>query len=214
MSKLKKIIIGIVGFIVVVIILAMAATQGIVDVAKSQLKALRNDDVVKAYSFTSKDFQKATSLDDFKSFIAGYPSLKNNDDATFSDRETQNNTGVLKGSLKSKDGAVTPVEYAFVKENGEWKILNMKLNPAGAGIKQSGILEGENGKTPTSVPAKEENISVGKITDIKLNDQVDDRGVVVKHKDIYSATTSEIFVSAYIVWMPSRVVQSALLCFT
>ena len=133
MSKLKKILIGIGVFIVGVILLANSATKGLAEVAQAQLAALRAGDVAGAYAYTSSDFQKATSLEDFKVFLQAYPSLSQNKSASFTSREVENNLGTLKGSLKAEDGAVTPVEYKLVKENGEWKILNIRLNPTGAG---------------------------------------------------------------------------------
>jgi hypothetical protein len=74
----------------------------------------------------------------------------------------------------------------------------MKLNPAGAGIKETDSFV-KTKEVPTQIPTKSaERQSVGRIVDIKLNDVIDSRGVVVKHKDIYSPTVPEINVSAYI----------------
>lgn len=184
---IKKILIGVVIFIVGVIVLAMVATQGIADVAKGQLKALREGDMIKAYSFTSKDFRSATSLENFQKFVDSYPSLKKNESVSFSDRETNNDTGLLKGTLKSVDGAATPIEYKLIKENGEWRILSLKLNPAGAGINQ------EPQPSTAQTTGKK-----GTIFDVRLNDQEDSRGVVEKHKDNYATDTPEIFASVYI----------------
>lgn len=167
MSTLKKVIIGIVVFIVGVFWLAMAATQGIADVANSQLKALRDGDTIKAYSYTSKDFRDATSLEDFQKFVDSYPSLKNNQEASFSDRETSNDVGTLKGTLKSSDGGSTPIEYKLVKENGEWKILSIRLNPTGTGIKQE--------ETTSEVVQSNDQST---IYDIMINDLADSDGYV------------------------------------
>jgi hypothetical protein len=186
---LKKILIGIVVFVVGVFIIAMVATQGIADVARSQLKALRQGDIIKAYSFTSIDFRNATSLDAFQKFVDSYPSLKNNEDVTFSDRETNNDTGILKGTLKSTDGASTPIEIKLVKEGGDWKILNLKLNPAGAGI---------NPETTTTTSETQTTAKKGTIFDIRLNDHADSRGVVDSTKNSFTPDTAEIFASAYI----------------
>lgn len=133
MSKFKKVIIGIVVFIFLIVFLALRATKGIVDVAQNQLTALRAGDVAKAYTYTSQDFQKATSLEDFKQFVQAYPSLSQNKQASFTSREIENNLGTLKGSLEAKDGAVTPIEYQLIKEGGQWKILSLQLEPTGAG---------------------------------------------------------------------------------
>lgn len=124
MSKRKKIIfivlIGITVFIAASI--AFWATKGIIDVVREQLGALRNQDYIKAYSLTSKDFQKTTSLEDFKVFVDGNISLKENEDASFNSREASAGFGTLIGVLRARDGTATPVEYWLVKEDGEWRI--------------------------------------------------------------------------------------------
>lgn len=186
MKTLMKILKGFGIFIVVVVLLALFFTQGIADTAKSQLKALRDGDIIKAYSYTSKDFRSSTSLENFQKFVDNYPSLKNNKDVSFSDRETSNGIGKLKGTLKSTDGGSTPIEYELVKENGEWKILSIKLNPAGAGI---------TAESPTSSPQQS---SGGTIEKVLFNDKKGERGVVDTNKETFSQTTPEIFVSAYV----------------
>ena len=186
MSKLKKILIGIGVFIVGVILLANSATKGLAEVAQAQLAALRAGDVAGAYAYTSSDFQKATSLEDFKVFLQAYPSLSQNKSASFTSREVENNLGTLKGSLKAEDGAVTPVEYKLVKENDKWKILNIQLNPTGAGT-----------TTGSPTPASQEP-SGGKIEKVMLNDRQGAQGVVDTNKSSFSTTTPMIYVSAYI----------------
>ncbi|MDR3478040.1 MAG: DUF4864 domain-containing protein [Gammaproteobacteria bacterium] len=101
----------------------------IADVAQNQLAALRAGDVEKAYAYTSVDFRKDTSLDDYKKFYEGHPIFKNNVSASFLDREFNNDEGKLKGTLKSQDGSLTPIQFILKKENGEWKIEGITLNP-------------------------------------------------------------------------------------
>ncbi len=134
MPKWLKILLGFVVVIGAIIGLAFWLTSGLTDVAEKQLVALRSGDVEKAYSYTSKDFQNATSLEQFRTFVDSYPSLKNNKSDFFSNREIANDVGTLKGSLQSQDGAVTPIEYKLVKENNEWKILSLQVLPTGANV--------------------------------------------------------------------------------
>ncbi len=142
-SSLKKAMMVIVSVIVWLLVLASTliaivyyATSGLVDTVQKQLIALRSDDITKAYSYTSKDFQKMTTLEDFKNFLNQYPSLKNNKKLSFTERRIENdNTGTLKGTLTSKEGAKTPIEYLLIKEGGSWKILGITMSPTGAGIK-------------------------------------------------------------------------------
>jgi len=141
MSKFTKIVLGIVIAIGAIIGLAFWLTSGLTDVAEKQLAALRAGDVEKAYSYTSKDFQNATSLQDFRAFVDSYPSLKNNKGNFFSSRAIENDVGTLQGSLQSQDGAVTPIEYKLVKENNEWKILSLQVLPTGASVQDNKTTE-------------------------------------------------------------------------
>lgn len=118
-------------FILLMIALAFYATSGITDTVRNQLSALRSGDYVKAYTFTSKEFQNATSLEQFKQFVDMNPSLKNNQDSSFYSREIKNNEGMIKGTLKASDGTVTPVYYRLIKEDDNWKIMYIRIKPAG-----------------------------------------------------------------------------------
>lgn len=144
MPKWSKIFLGVVVVVAAFIAFVFWITSAITDVASQQLDALRKGDIEKAYSYTSKDFKSATSLEEFRSFIDSYPSLKSNKSSFFSNRTIENDVGTLKGSLESQDGAVTPVEYKLVKENNEWKILSITVLPTGAGIQQQQTQEPED----------------------------------------------------------------------
>lgn len=103
-------------------------TESWVDVVDHQLEALRQHDIEKAYfSYTSKDFQATTSLDQFRNFIEAYPVFLNNQSAHFIQRSIEHNIGTLKGNLTSNDHVNTPIEYKLIKEDDKWKILSMRL---------------------------------------------------------------------------------------
>ncbi|KTD04790.1 DUF4864 domain-containing protein [Fluoribacter gormanii] len=140
-SSLKKVLM-IIGAIVAwfllfvgtVFLIILFLTSGLIHSINHQLSALKAGNIEKAYSYTSKDFQKATSLSDFKKFINQYPSLKNNESSFFNERVIENNRGFVKGTLTAKDGAKTPIEYRLIWEDGAWKILNITVSYTGAGI--------------------------------------------------------------------------------
>lgn len=103
-------------------------TESWVDVVDHQLEALRQHDIEKAYfAYTSKDFQAATSLDQFRNFIEAYPVFLNNQSAHFIQRSIEHNIGTLKGNLTSLDHVNTPIEYKLIKEDDKWKILSIRL---------------------------------------------------------------------------------------
>lgn len=103
-------------------------TESWVDVVDHQLEALRQQDIEKAYSdYTSKDFQTATSLQQFRNFVEAYPVFLNNQSAHFIQRSIEHNIGTLKGHLTSNEHVNTPIEYKLIKEDNKWKILSIRL---------------------------------------------------------------------------------------
>ncbi len=121
-----------IGLLAVLALIGVTAgilfTESWVDVVDHQLAALRQHDISKAYyDYTSKDFQAATSLDQFRNFIDSYPVFLNNQIAHFNQRSIEHNIGILKGNLTSTDHISTPIEYKLIKENDKWKILSLRL---------------------------------------------------------------------------------------
>jgi hypothetical protein len=133
-KKWPKILGGLLAFILLAAGLGFYFTAGLVGVVEQQLGLLRQGDIKAAYALNSKDFQKATSLEQFTVFVKQYPSLSQNQGHTFTTRTIENQIGTVKGTLTAKDGAVTPVSYQLVKEQGKWRILFIKLRATGAGI--------------------------------------------------------------------------------
>lgn len=108
-------------------------TESWVDVVDHQLNALRQHDISQAYyDYTSKEFQSATSLDQFRNFIEAYPVFLNNQSAHFSQRSIEHNIGTLKGNLTSTNHVNTPIEYKLIKEDDKWKILSIRLLKPGS----------------------------------------------------------------------------------
>ena len=121
------IVLGVVGFVVVVFALAMFLTSGLVDPLDRHLDALAKGDLEAAYAETSVAFRDNTSPEQFAAFVRGNPSLSRITGHSFGERSWENNIGSVKGTLKTSDGGVVPVEFRLVKENDQWKILGIKL---------------------------------------------------------------------------------------
>jgi hypothetical protein len=132
MALWKKISIGVIAFIVAVVALALWATSDLVPPIERQFDALKRGDMQAAYAETATAFRDSVSLPQFEAFLKQYPSLSRNADHSFSERSVDaNGTGHVKGTLKDDRGGVLPIEYQLVKENGQWKILGIKI-PTGA----------------------------------------------------------------------------------
>jgi len=119
----KKVLLGIVIFIVGVVALAMFATSGLDKPVQRHFAALHSGDFVAAYSELSVAARQATSLDQFKAMIAGNPGLAHVTGESFTTREWNNGQGHLEGVLELEGGGKLPIVVNLVKENDEWKIL-------------------------------------------------------------------------------------------
>lgn len=103
-------------------------TETLVDTVENQLEALQDHDIDKAYlTYTSKEFQNTTSIEQFRDFVQAFPIFLENQSAHFTQRSISHNVGTLKGILTSSDHINTPIEYKVIKEDGRWKILSIRL---------------------------------------------------------------------------------------
>ncbi len=128
-----KVVISLAILAAIAVCLAIYFTQDLLKTAEGQLGAIRARDFSRAYyEYTAKDFKAATSLEAFTEFVKSHPALVNNESANFNERTIENSVGTLHGTLISRDGGVTPIEYKFVKEGDRWKVLSMRLVPTGA----------------------------------------------------------------------------------
>lgn len=157
-------------------------TESLVDVVDNQLQALREQDLTKAYSYSSKDFQAATTLDQFRSFVDAYPVFFNNQSAHFAQRSIENNIGTLKGNLTSLDHVNTPVEYKVIKEDGKWKILSIRL------------LKPRNIQNAKQVDHAEDLIEIAKTQLKDIQDQkIEEAYQKYSSKEFKEATSEEAF---------------------
>lgn len=130
-------------------------TEKLVDVVEKQLVALREKDVEKAYSYTSIDFQKIVSIDQFRRFIQAYPIFQQSQSAHFATRTLQDQVAILKGKLTSPDLVRTSVEYHLIKEKKKWRILSMQILQPGIGPGFEEDKEEEEVTAPAAVPVEE-----------------------------------------------------------
>lgn len=195
----KKILLGILAFIAIVLILAFILTRGLAGVASMQLTALRNGDIKAAYSYTSSEFKANTSEAEFAQFVDIYSVLRNNKSASWSSRERKDNTGTLKGTLTAQDGMVVPVEYHFVKENHEWKIIGILVRQSQAVMPQSQDSKAQETKTISDKDApKDLNQAAGEIHQVFVSDEPGRSGSIEENKSVIDAKSPKVYVSVYI----------------
>lgn len=123
-----KCLIGLAVIALIGVTAGILLTEGLVDVVDKQLSALRQKNIEKAYeAYTSKEFQQATSFNQFRRFIESYPIFFHNQSAHFAQRSIKDHVAILKGNLVSDKHEEIPIEYHLVKEHRKWKILSMRL---------------------------------------------------------------------------------------
>lgn len=127
LSAVKKAMLGIVAFAVLIFIFTLYFSRSYSDVAREELEAIRAEDSSYAYTLTSKGFQEHVSLTDFKAYIEQHPILKDYTDLSFSERKSDNGVNYLHGMVTGADGSQQQIDFELVKEGSDWKVQNMQL---------------------------------------------------------------------------------------
>lgn len=108
----------------------------LLEVIENQLKVLREKEIDKAYrDFTASEFQKQTSLEDFREIVGQFTPLSNNKLFQFQSFYTEDDVASFGGDLLATGGDFVRVEYDLVMEGGKWKIFGIQIfkNTLGAG---------------------------------------------------------------------------------
>lgn len=104
-------------------------SQEILNLIENQINAIQHHDINRAYNlFTSNQFRQTTSFEDFKYFVDSFPVFSKNKNALFGNLDLhRNGIASIQGTLTSIDGQTLRVEYKFVKEGSQWKIVGIEL---------------------------------------------------------------------------------------
>lgn len=126
--------------------MAYFATTAVVDVVRAQIADIKAGNMDGAYQKMSESYRQSHTVADFTAFVERHPALKENADSTFMSRSVQNDTGRLQGALTGTSGAKESVEYALVKEGGDWKIEDIKFENESAASATGGGGGGPGGR--------------------------------------------------------------------
>lgn len=108
----------------------MIFTAGLPKSANTMFADIKAGKIEQAYTATAKEFQSATTLDQFTAFVQG-TKLATYKSASWTDREVNNNQGILKGTVTLEDNTKLPFEINLIKEDGQWKIFTMNVPQGG-----------------------------------------------------------------------------------
>lgn len=155
----------------------------LIQLAKNQLKSIAEGNLPEAYSqFTSEEFRKSTSEENFSAFIKRYPILTDRKLTSFHNPIIQGTSGRLSVILQS-DQYAAYLKYYFVFENNEWKILSMRI------------------LSPSEIVEKQVFSNVDQPMDIggiALGDQVDGEGLILDPSSVFSSDLKELYVNVSI----------------
>lgn len=97
----------------------------------AELLLIRQDKLSEAYfTYTSKEFQASTSLEQFKAFVRAHPEFKKDASLDWGLTEEQGALKTIEVELDSIGQEPLKLSFQMIKENEEWKILNIKAHTA------------------------------------------------------------------------------------
>ncbi len=153
---LKKILLGFLGLIVLVVALVLFATSGMTDTAEEFFADVSKGDYDKAYTMLSEDFKRSVSKEQLKSFMDSN-GLSDYKSASWGNRSFEGKRGVLEGSIETRSGSAVALKIDFVKtENGDWKIYHISKPAAGVSTESDKSSKESAKKADLVTPSKDE----------------------------------------------------------
>jgi len=131
MAMWKKVAIGVVAFIVVILIIAFTATSGASTASDEFVNDVLANKGTAAYLLFSSDAKKTVTESDFNTVVSRMSAILD-DKATQTSREVNTETGsdpqaVVKYNINGSDGSYT-LTVNLVQENGKWKVNSFDSN--------------------------------------------------------------------------------------
>lgn len=147
MSKLAKILLGVVGVFVLAVAAIFFFTASLVTTADEFFLAVKDKDIDAAYSYLSEDFKASTSQSELLDFIRENQ-LDAFQEASWQSRSINGGRGNLTGSITTNNGGVVPIAMGFVKGQDGWKIYAIQKPPSGLQTESSDV----------QIPSEEEQV--------------------------------------------------------
>lgn len=103
--------------------------EAVEETLENFLKNIRVFDISRSYyAFTTKQFQKAVSWEDFNIFVRKYSVFFKNKHATLENLTFDGDLANYKGLIVAVDGENYSIDITFLKAEDEWKIHAISLN--------------------------------------------------------------------------------------
>jgi hypothetical protein len=126
----KKILLGFLGFIVIIVALIMFLTSGMTDSAEAFFTQVKSGQYDQAYRSLSADFKQSTTQEQLTAFMK-QTGLDGYQGASWGNRSFEGKQGKIEGSIETANGAI-PIVIKFIKtESGEWQIYSISKPQSG-----------------------------------------------------------------------------------
>ncbi len=154
--KQSKKFLAFIGIVIAGLAIIFSLGKPVTNTIASQLNAIKTGNLEKAYyDYTTKEFQKNVSLEQFKQFIREHTALYHNKTARFNSWGIENGKKAsVKATLTGQNGSTIHAEYKLIKENGKWKIAALQLEgkiTIGNSASQSPMPTLQKGNTPVQI---------------------------------------------------------------
>lgn len=183
----------------------MKDTSSMQRTVESQLQALRENDVAKAYyEYTSKDFQSAISMEGFRKFLETFPIFTKQEAVEFTTPMLDKGTGRIEVSLHNRDMELM-VEYTLGIEDEQWKIwgiqvINELVNSQSLPIEQQNLKANSvpqasvlsRAASPTGTRTALDFIK------IELGTSVDKKGAIINPVTTLTSPKGDIYINLYV----------------
>ncbi len=120
---------GLIAMVAGIIALVFWAGGPTLKTGETFLTQLSSNQVDTAYDSGSIEFKNTVSKEQFNGFLVQFPVLTKVKSTSFNSFSIENNFATISGTITATDGQVAPITMQLVNENGQWRVLNLDLNP-------------------------------------------------------------------------------------
>lgn len=187
------VILGISGFTLTALL-----SEDLTDTVKEQLQMLQNGQITEAYyDFTSKKFQEATPLERFHEFVKKHPAFARNKSINFTERNVNNDIGVLSAVITTTDDKKIPVEYKLIKEGDKWKVLSIRLQETGDSPTITEVNQSVKRQLPSKIQ-QSNHPDFLQFTKFVTGNSINTKGIIKTPSRLFTSDSGDIYLNLYI----------------
>jgi hypothetical protein len=125
-------VIGVGAFLISRVYFYMNGPRRMLD---DHIRAINSGNYQLAYTHFTDDLKQDISYDEFRQNLEAFSSVLPGQESSFSHVKVVNDNASVEGTITGRDGAIFPVEYRLVRQNGVWRISMYHWTPPGERIR-------------------------------------------------------------------------------